>query len=139
MIFAFLIYSINLFAKEIVVEPGEGAHERLQEALILMSEGDTLLIKAGYYNFEDGLSLDVDDVMTNGPIIGQEYLSLRLTTPDLDGQELDFTNTTFCIYKISAKVKGSNKRKCTRSIHVRLTQMHKFNLIPFLYQRIFLR
>ena len=52
--------------------------------------------------------LDVDDVMTNGPIIGQEYLSLRLTTPDLDGQELDFTNTTFCIYKISAKVTGSN-------------------------------
>lgn len=77
MIFAFLIYSINLFAKEIVVEPGEGAHERLQEALILMSEGDTLLIKAGYYNFEDGLSLDVNEVTVIGEGMDETILDFK--------------------------------------------------------------
>ena len=34
----------NVFSKEIIIEPGEDAHERLQEALILMEEGDILLI-----------------------------------------------------------------------------------------------
>ena len=53
-------------SKEIVVSPGENAHERLQEAMILMSEGDTLVIKSGYYSFEDGLSLDVDNVIITG-------------------------------------------------------------------------
>ena len=39
--------------------------------------------------------LDVDDLATNGPIIGQEYMKLKLTTPTLDDQEIDFTNMIF--------------------------------------------
>ena len=61
-----LLASFNLFAKEVYIEPGPNAQERLQEALILMEEGDTLIIKSGYYKFEDGLSLDVDDVTVKG-------------------------------------------------------------------------
>ena len=57
-----LLVSFNLFAKEVFIGPGPSAQERLQEALILMEEGDTLIIKSGYYKFEDGLSLDVDAV-----------------------------------------------------------------------------
>ena len=58
----------NVFSKEIIIEPGENAHERLQEAMILMEEGDTLLIKSGYYSFEDGLSLDIDGVTVIGEL-----------------------------------------------------------------------
>ena len=72
---AFITFS---YSKEIVVSPGEGSHERLQEAMILMSEGDTLLLKAGYYSFEDGLSLDVNNVT----IIGE----------GMDNTILDFKN-----------------------------------------------
>ena len=57
-----LLVVLNLFAKEVYIAPGPDAQERLQEALILIEEGDTLIIKSGYYKFEDGLSLDVDDV-----------------------------------------------------------------------------
>ena len=77
MIFALFVYSISLFAKEIVIEPGEDAQERLQEAMILMSEGDTLLIKEGYYNFEDGLSLDVNGVMVIGEGMDKTILDFK--------------------------------------------------------------
>ena len=49
-----LLVSFNLFAKEVFIGPGPSAQERLQEALILIEEGDTLIIKSGYYKFEDG-------------------------------------------------------------------------------------
>ena len=34
--------------------------------MILINEGDTLIIESGYYEFEDGLSLDVDGVTVVG-------------------------------------------------------------------------
>ena len=51
-----LIISIQSYAKEIIINPGENAQEELQEALILMSEGDTLIMRSGFYQFEDGIS-----------------------------------------------------------------------------------
>ncbi len=71
---AFITFS---YSKEIVVSPGEGSHERLQEAMILMSEGDTLLLKAGYYSFEDGLSLDVDNVTIIGEGLDKTILDFK--------------------------------------------------------------
>ena len=35
--------------------------------------------------------LDVHNIAANGPIIGQEFMSLKLSTPNLEGQEIDFT------------------------------------------------
>ena len=61
-----LFLSISTSGKDILIEPGPNAHERLQEAMILMNEGDTLIIESGYYQFEDGLSLDVDGVTVVG-------------------------------------------------------------------------
>ena len=72
-----LLVSLNLFAKEVYIEPGPNAQERLQEALILMEEGDTLIIKSGYYKFEDGLSLDVDDVTVKGEGIDNTILDFK--------------------------------------------------------------
>ncbi len=68
---------INISAKELYVEPGPNAHERLQEAMILMNEGDTLIIEAGYYSFEDGLSLDIDGVTVVGRGMEETILDFK--------------------------------------------------------------
>ena len=48
------------------ISPGEGAQERLQEALILAAPGDEIVLEAGRYALTDGLSLDVDGVTLRG-------------------------------------------------------------------------
>ena len=72
-----MLFSAHFQAKEIIIGPGENAQEDLQEALILMSEGDTLLIKSGYYLFEDGLSLDVNDVTVIGEGMDETILDFK--------------------------------------------------------------
>ena len=72
-----MLSSFLVSAKEIVIEPGENAHERLQEAMILMSEGDVLIIKSGYYKFEDGLSLDVNQVTIIGEGMNETILDFQ--------------------------------------------------------------
>ena len=72
-----LLAILNLFAKDVYIYTGLNAQERLQEALILIDEGDTLIIKSGYYKFEDGLSLDVDDVTVKGEGIDSTILDFK--------------------------------------------------------------
>ena len=48
------------------VAAGEGAQERLQEALILAQPGDTVELGAGRFVLTDGLSLDADGVTVKG-------------------------------------------------------------------------
>ena len=72
-----LLIAFNLFAKEVYIDSGPNAQERLQEALILIEEGDTLIIKSGYYKFEDGLSLDVDNVTVKGEGIDSTILDFK--------------------------------------------------------------
>lgn len=66
-----------VFAETHSIEPGEGAQERLQEALILAQPGDEIVLAAGRYDLTDGLSLDVDGVTVRGA--------------GMDGTVLDFT------------------------------------------------
>jgi parallel beta-helix repeat protein len=77
LLIVFLFNTSISFAKEIVIGPGEDAQERLQEALILMDEGDTLFIKSGYYSFEDGLSLDVNNVTVIGEGMEETVLDFK--------------------------------------------------------------
>ena len=72
-----LLISLNLYSKELIINAGPNAHERIQEALILIEEGDTLIIKSGYYNFEDGLSLDVDNVTVRGEGVENTILDFK--------------------------------------------------------------
>lgn len=59
------------------IKPGDGAQERLQEALILAEPGDEIVLAAGRYAINDGLSLDVEGVTIRGA--------------GMDGTVLDFT------------------------------------------------
>ncbi|WP_379922115.1 parallel beta-helix domain-containing protein [Erythrobacter sp. R86502] len=56
------------------VDPGEGASERLQEALILAAPGDVIELGAGRFVLNDGLSLDVDGVTVRGAGMQQTIL-----------------------------------------------------------------
>ena len=74
---ASIFFSKNVLAESIFIGPGPDAHERLQEALILMNEGDTLVIESGYYEFEDGLSLDVSNVTIKGEGMEKTILDFK--------------------------------------------------------------
>jgi parallel beta-helix repeat protein len=77
------------FAGTITVEAGEGAQERLQEALILAEPGDEIVLGAGRFVLTDGLSLDVDGVTVRGA--GMEASVLDFTSQQGAGEGLLIT------------------------------------------------
>jgi len=69
-----------LAAETHTVAPGEGAAQRLQEALILAQPGDEIVLEAGRFTLTDGLSLDVDGVIVRGA-------GMDATVLDFTGQQ----------------------------------------------------
>lgn len=63
-----------VLAETHTVAPGDGAQERLQEALILAAPGDEIVLEAGRFQLTDGLSLDVDGVTVRGAGTGASVL-----------------------------------------------------------------
>ena len=78
---ALLASATPVLADNHTIAAGEGAAERLQEALILAEPGDTIVLEAGRYELTDGLSLDVEGVTIRGAGMDGEGASI-----------LDFTN-----------------------------------------------
>tara|TARA_B100000927_G_scaffold98776_1_gene79908 strand:+ start:3387 stop:4613 length:1227 start_codon:yes stop_codon:yes gene_type:complete len=72
-----LFFSFSLSAKQIVLSPSDNSQEEIQEALIDLEPGDVLTLEAGEYYFEDGLSLDVDDVIFEGSGIDATILNFE--------------------------------------------------------------
>ncbi len=68
------------FAKTILVAPGDGAQERLQEALISAEPGDVVELGEGRFSLTDGLSLDVNGVTVKGQGVKESVL-------DFSGQQ----------------------------------------------------
>jgi parallel beta-helix repeat protein len=62
------------------IAAGEGAQERLQEALIVAQPGDEVILGAGRFELDDGLSLDVDRVAVRGA-------GMNATVLDFTGQK----------------------------------------------------
>ena len=87
-----LLVCLNLFAKEVLIGPGPNAQERIQEAMILLESGDTLIIQSGYYEFEDGLSLDVNDVTVKGEGIEDTILDFKNQQSGAQGLCLLYTS-----------------------------------------------
>lgn len=63
---ALLACAAPLAAETHRIAAGEGAAERLQEALILAAPGDVIELGEGRFTLTDGLSLDVDGVTVRG-------------------------------------------------------------------------
>ena len=72
-----LLTSLTLSAKEIFIEPSDNSHEEVQTALIELSSGDILTLSPGTFVFEDGLSLDVDEVIVRGSGINETILDFK--------------------------------------------------------------
>tara|TARA_B100001057_G_scaffold435987_1_gene466708 strand:+ start:2492 stop:3883 length:1392 start_codon:yes stop_codon:yes gene_type:complete len=53
--------------------------------------------------------LDIDNVMENAPILGQEYMSLKIETPTLEEEAFDFSENVFAVYKIVNKENAANE------------------------------
>ena len=47
---------------------------------------------------------DTNNLAVNLPIIGQEYLRIKLNTPSLDDKAIDYSENVFVIYKIKKRV-----------------------------------
>jgi parallel beta-helix repeat protein len=62
------------------IAAGEGAQERLQEALIVAQPGDEVVLSAGRFELDDGLSLDVGGVTVRGA-------GMNATVLDFTGQK----------------------------------------------------
>ena len=72
-----LLTSLTLSAKEIFIEPSDNSQEEVQTALIELSSGDILTLSPGIFVFEDGLSLDVDEVIVRGSGINETILDFK--------------------------------------------------------------
>ena len=72
-----LLTSLTVSAKEIFIEPSDNSQEEVQTALIELSSGDILTLSPGTFVFEDGLSLDVDDVIVRGSGINETILDFK--------------------------------------------------------------
>ena len=70
-----VISSLSLSSKQVVLGPSPDSQEEIQEALIDLEPGDVLTLKSGEYFFEDGISLDVDDVIFEGSGINETILN----------------------------------------------------------------
>ena len=52
---------------------------------------------------------DTNNLVDNMPIIGQEYISLKITTPGLENDGgLDFTENVFCVYEMGGRTPAGN-------------------------------
>lgn len=87
---ALLVTAAPLAAETHRVAPGEGAAQRLQEALILAAPGDTIELAEGRFVLTDGLSLDVDGVTVRGA--GMHRTVLDFTTQAGAGEGLLVTS-----------------------------------------------
>ena len=70
-----VISSLSFSSKQVVLGPSSDSQEEIQEALIDLEPGDVLTLKSGEYFFEDGISLDVDDVIFEGSGINETILN----------------------------------------------------------------
>ncbi|MEP5937300.1 MAG: parallel beta-helix domain-containing protein [Erythrobacter sp.] len=80
----------SLAAATHTIAPGDGAQERLQEALILAEPGDEIVLEEGRFALTDGLSLDVDGVTVRGA--GMDASVLDFTTQQGAGEGLLVTS-----------------------------------------------
>jgi parallel beta-helix repeat protein len=68
------------FAETHEIAAGDGAQQRLQEALITVQPGDEVVLGAGRFMLDDGLSLDVENVTVRGA-------GMNATVLDFTGQQ----------------------------------------------------
>ena len=75
--FMFVIFISNFLYGKVIIDPGPDAYDRIQEALILAKPNDNIHLSSGYYELEDGLSLDINNVTISGDGLDKTILSFK--------------------------------------------------------------
>ena len=52
---------------------------------------------------------DTNNLTDNLPIIGQEYISIKIITPGMEDSTIDFTENVFCLYEVGNKTPATPK------------------------------
>ena len=79
IIFSNFLIFINLTGSLFsnTIQPGPLSYEEIQKALILSKPGDIIKLGEGVFEFEDGLSLDINNVTISGEGINKTILSFK--------------------------------------------------------------
>ena len=81
-IFVFIGLISSLFSN--TIQPGPRAYDEIQKALIFSKPGDLIQLSEGIFEFEDGLSLDIDNVTVAGEGEDKTILSFKLPINPLE-------------------------------------------------------
>ena len=96
-----------------------GLHVNLRDSVISITLFENLKnpMLTGSINIQDSFSLP-----SIGPLIGQEYLALKIMTPSIedDDKVLDFTENVFHIYKIGARQSAGEGIQAVSYTHLTL-------------------
>jgi len=107
-----------VWAETHTISPGEGAQERLQEALILAEPGDTIVLEAGHYVMTDGLSLDVDGVTLRGAGMGESVLDFSNQAGSGEGLLITSDNVTLRDFAVeNAKGDGIKSKDADQIVY----------------------
>jgi parallel beta-helix repeat protein len=90
--FIFLSLTGSLFSN--TIQPGPLSYEEIQRALILSKPGDTIELAEGFFEFEDGLSLDIDNVTISGEGINKTILSFKNQKSGAEGLMITSSGVT---------------------------------------------
>ena len=91
----------------------------IQELKLFTSSGNVIDLSGSFITmniYEDIFSpcltgditvVDTNAIIMNSPVTGLDYLSFKITTPGLENQSIDFTETVMSIYRIDTRISVS--------------------------------
>jgi len=112
LIFFSFLLSFNCFGAITIVNPSADPYSDIQEALILAEPGDIVRLTAGFYELEDSLSIDVENIRLEGEGIDKTVLSFKNQMSGAQGLSVTSDNVVLQDFAIedakgdAIKVKG---------------------------------
>ena len=112
LIFFSILLSFNCFGAITIVNPSADPYLDIQEALILAEPGDIIRLTSGFYELEDSLSIDVDNIRLEGEGIDKTVLSFKNQQSGAQGLSVTSDNVVLQDFAIedakgdAIKVKG---------------------------------
>jgi hypothetical protein len=91
----------------------------IQELKLFTSSGNVIDLSGSFVSmniYEDIFSpcltgditvVDTNAIIMNAPVTGQDFLSFKITTPGLENQSIDFTETVMSVYRIDTRISVS--------------------------------
>ena len=123
MIFlAMLLFNSEIAFSKIEINPSENAYDQIQKALILAEPYEEIYLTEGLYNIEDGLSLDVDNVIISGDGHNKTILSFKNQKSGAEGLLVTSNGVTLRDFAVEDTIGDAivvKKAKGIRFIRVR--------------------